>query len=1032
VSTKTALYIVIGLLLVMVGAVIYLVRILPGIIVQQTTAALAPSAPTLPTVIAGQSPSTIRTPDFVKQELLDEVAQAKSRGLPAPDLEAIVATLTSNDLQVLSGYATQVAVGWQKAGTTDTNPSLSFPDPRNSGLSRAGMEVLPLLLSHEMRLGRAAQQEALKNVPSVDLSGRPPPPGAMTADQAAAYRQQAATNTFEIPIPPANLPPILQDSSSIDGTEDNWLARLIVQDIAGQVITGLHLRQSLTDLPIHVDVNDDDAISGDIHVHLMQWIDDPQLPAQKLNQPLRLNFAWDDLGYSVLAEYLIGTHPIPPQTSDPDSGKLLGDLLDLNGPLLAREDVRLSALLQKNPLDPGAQSEAALVLAAMAWRENAGEFSDNRRLLCKATAHLALAMAVDSLQKQPPDWNARVADAALRVLAGRETDALQCIDALSAQPDVPDAAKAWLATLRFWSTGDWRQAKVDASSPLLMKIAWFQVLCADLSDLGATSHLDETGDLAKVPDWGRAVLGKNFSVENGNRFAQSTLALEMQEATDVEKAEGQPLSGDGALETALTAAEDETVVVDPDHNVTIHVIGSGTFLAASRRHILNAVLKSDHWMRHLLGVPDEARQFEAQATTSFKDLPHFVLVAQHFPNLDGSRHAQLEEILRSKSVQWQLTELPPSLLFDNLLSDSADYRLLSDFYQAGEPLGTVYDFSRHGEMLRLLHIGPRWHVPNDAQSPAKAYQARRAYFEQLQTLNPDSCPLTEAIVDSDHGIGSGETSTQAIASLKRFMDYCITPFHSLLAAMPSFELSDSDLETIYDKEAVLEPDIYFTLGNLLRKQGRIDEAAEADRKGVAQAHDQVLVANSIQPLIDYDLAHNNTDEALALGKRGADVYSADGILSYVTVLTKLNRLDDAETWAKNLQDRYGYDGPLIDLYVTHSAHFQSQFDAIKKQSFPNGMTSVSLNSFSGPPTQGAVYAESSPLLIDSGLDQGDVVVALNSTKIESLKQYDFIRDTLPGSDMDLIVWDKGQYREVHASPPNHLFGVNMNDYPARQ
>ncbi len=1031
--TKKALYVIIGLLAVTVlvasAAVIYLVHALPVILAQQTTAALAPSAPVVPVIIPEHSPSLDRTPAFVKQEILDEIAEQKGyhNSLP-PEVEGLVPALTPEDLQSLSVYATQTAVIWQQAGT---NPHPSFPriDPRTCGLSRSAMLALPLVAVHEARLARAAQEDALKNVAAVDLSGRPTPPGSMTAEQAATYRQEAATNTFQAPIPPANLPPILQDSPSLDVTEDNWLARLIVQDMTAQVITGLHLQQSLDSLRVHVDVNDDDPQFGKIQVSLMQWTDNPELLTQKLNQPLRIDFAWDGLGYSVLAEYLLGSHALPPQTPDPDSTKLLDDLLNLTGPLLAREDVRLSALLQDHPLDPGLQSEAALVLVAMAWRENAGEFSDNRRLLCKATAHLALAMAIDSLQKQPPDWNARVADAGLRVLAGREADALSRIDALAAQPDIPDAAKTWLSTLRVWSVGDWRQAKIDASSPLLTRIAWFQVLCADLSDLAATSRLDGAGPLAKVADWGRAVLSDSPSVENGNRFAQSTLALELQEATEVEAAEKQPATDAGALEAALTAPEDDTVTIDPSQKATLRVIGPGTFLAASRRHIFNAILANDHWMRVMLGVPDEATRFEAEMTTSFKDMPGFVMVALNFPNLDNSPHAELEEILRSKSVHWQLTSFPPSPLFGHLLADPADYRLLNDFYHTGEPCGTAYDFPRRSEMLDLLHIDPRWHIQEQAQSPTKAFQVKRAYLEQLRALDPDSAPLTEAIVESDHGIGSGETSSQAIASFKRFMDYCVMPSHILLTATPKFELSDSDRETIYGKEVLLEPELYFVLGSLLRKEGRVDEAAQADRKGAAQAHDQVYISNCIQPLIDYDLTHNQNDEALTLAKRGAEVYSACGIESYVIVLTKFNRLNEAETWAKNLKERYDYDRPLILLYATHQAHFQSQVAALKAAYFPKGMTSVSLNSFSGEPSQGAVYMESNPLLISSGLNQGDIVVALNSTKIENLKQYYFVTGSLPSSDMDLIVWDRGQYKEIHASPPDHLFGVEMKDYP---
>jgi hypothetical protein len=728
----------------------------------------------------------------------------------------------------------------------------------------------------------------------------------------------------------------------------------------------------------------------------------------------------------------LGNHPLPASPDDPAAAGLLKDLLELDGPQLAKQDVRISALLQKNPLDASAQSEAALLLVAMAWRENAGYFSDSRRLLCKATAHLALALAVDNLSHRQPDWNEQVADAALRVLAGRETDALMHIDALSPRADTPAEAKTWLTALRLWSTGDWRQASVDESSPLLMKIAWFQILCADLTDLDATSRLDHLGDPPKVPDWGRALMNRHaLSVETENRFAQETFALELQEATEVAQAENWPLSGPTALPDSLSAQDNETIVVDATGNPTVHVIGAGTFFSASRRHLLNTMLKTDDWLKNKLGVPDEGAKFETAMNTTFEKLPLYDVVALQYPGPNKMPRPKLDEVLRARNARWEITDLPPTFALSDFSNDAADERLLNDFYLSDEPCGTVYDFLHRRDMLELLRIPPRWHLANDAQTPDQISEVKRDYLQQLQLLNPDSCPLVEEIILSDHGIGTGENGQQAIAALSRFMDYDVSPFHMLRYAQPDFDLSDADLETIYRKEALLEPETYFALGQLLRKEGRDDDAAEADRKGAAQAFDHVLIANSVEPLVDYDLTHGKTDEALALAKSAADVYSEQGILTYIEILQKLNRLDEAETWAKNLQDRYDDNQALISLYAAHPDHFQNQADALKKKNFPEGQVSVSINSFSGPPAGGAVFTSINPLLTNSGLETGDVIVALNSIKVENLSQYYYVRAQTSGNDMDLIVWHDHEYREIDVSPPDHRFGVGMSDYPVR-
>jgi tetratricopeptide (TPR) repeat protein len=566
---------------------------------------------------------------------------------------------------------------------------------------------------------------------------------------------------------------------------------------------------------------------------------------------------------------------------------------------------------------------------------------------------------------------------------------------------------------------------------LLEKICWFQVLCEDLTDLGATRQLDATGPLAKVPDWGRALLSRDvFSVENGNRFAQSTLDLEMQEADEVNQAEQQPpLADQKALAQALNTPTDDTITIDPDGHATVRVIGPGTFLAASQRHLLNAIQQCDYWMRDLLGDADQAAQFETQMTSTFGSLPHFVIASYRFPRPPGSAREEVDVTLRERSASWFVTDLPPDPFLEYFFSDPADFRVLNDFYNAGEPAGTVYDLPRRRDMIGHLHIDPRWHVSNYSPPGSKASLLKRAYFQQLQELDPDSCPLAEAVIEADQSVANGETPTQKMAILNRFMDYCVAPYHLLLSPPDNPDLGNADLETIYKKEAPLVPDVYFRLGTLLRKEGRDDDAAEADRKGAARAFDDVLVANSVGPLIDYDLAHGKPDEALAMAKRAAQVYSEQGMLTYVKVLEKLNHLDEAESWAKNLNDQYADNQGLLALYVAHPEHFPKQADDLKKKTLPQGQAKVSINSFSGPPATGAVFTSASQLLTDSGLEQGDVVVAFNSIKVESMSQYDYIRAQMSGTDMDLIVWHDNEYREIHASPPDHMFGVGMSDYP---
>ena len=68
-------------------------------------------------------------------------------------------------------------------------------------------------------------------------------------------------------------------------------------------------------------------------------------------------------------------------------------LLDAAGDAIVRENARLSRLLQEHPRSAALHERAALLLASAARRASASG-ADVRPLLCRMTAHLAVARAL--------------------------------------------------------------------------------------------------------------------------------------------------------------------------------------------------------------------------------------------------------------------------------------------------------------------------------------------------------------------------------------------------------------------------------------------------------------------------------------------------------------------------------------------------------------------------------------------------------------------------------------------------------------
>jgi hypothetical protein len=93
-------------------------------------------------------------------------------------------------------------------------------------------------------------------------------------------------------------------------------------------------------------------------------------------------------------------------------------LLDPTVDGLWQQNARLSRLLQEHPRSPSIHERAALLLAAAARRQSA-DGRDPRPLLCRMTAHLAVARA---LHDGTLTGDGELAERMLSALAGRERD----------------------------------------------------------------------------------------------------------------------------------------------------------------------------------------------------------------------------------------------------------------------------------------------------------------------------------------------------------------------------------------------------------------------------------------------------------------------------------------------------------------------------------------------------------------------------------------------------------------------------------
>jgi len=842
-------------------------------------------------------------------------------------------------------------------------------------------------------------------------------------------------------------PTLLVDSGGYN-TEDNWLATGISREIAEMAFVAAHPDKPLPDLKIKATVDPDQP---QVHVEINGFDAGMTGP---LSSDLTPAFAWDFTGYAPLARQLLGSTPGLPPVAKTDATDVLGHLLTLTGPEIALEDMRISADLQQQPNSWANHEAAALVLSALALREVAGSYSDNRTLLNRATAHLAIAQVLRG--DQPATLPGLIAGAAVRTLSGREVDALEHLDSINVLPNLPDSARTWSAALRTLATQDWRFAKVAPSSPLLLKIAWAQVAIIDLPpDTTLDRFLKlvpsvlpvpnaQPGDQkinpeTLVPDWCRSFGPNPFANVAGYNLDSGTdkLSLELHELDEILQAEGSPPLDLSKLGEILSQKETGTISRDASGKTIVQVIGPATFKSTTRRHLLASIPSIDPSEQSgPAGTRAQAQFFRCDKL--LQGVPIYDIARQHTTFVDMSETMNAYTTWLAAQKTWNVWDVPM-----DLTDGMPGYAYVKYFYRNAVPFGTVYQPYIRFDFIRAIGapIAPRYDTPEFDRIqtlPLKEQAAAMIVYNQKYQaslpapLPPGPTPFERKLLRLDpdlYLLAVDRVPTDQLPKVAaRFLDYNMT-VSSVVGGLDAKHLSSTDARQILTKDAAMDPIYYFNLGKSLRKEGKEDEAAAADRKGLAGATDQATAISSAGHLLQYDLCHGLNDEALSIGKRAEDIYP----YLYFDALEGTGHLEEAETCAIKISNSYDDTSPEIQLYAGHPDRFPQQCAAEQKRIFPDGIKKADLASFSGAPTKGMIFdaPKDDPgvagELTPSHLQVDDVMVALDGYRIDTAMQYFYIKSLSRSSTMDFVVWRDGKYREVKAYAPNRRFTLTISN-----
>lgn len=842
----------------------------------------------------------------------------------------------------------------------------------------------------------------------------------------------AKTPKPQVPTPPlpapkyVHLPPIIIDTRNY-GTENNWLAHHIALRIT--TLCYLILHPDATTVPTFDITAQVDAKAHTVHLTIEHFADKP------ITADLKPDFAWDPKGYAALGTQLLDKVPtsstLPTDAVLPD---MLTSLLDPTGANLAEADMLISAQLRKNPAWPLGHEDASLLLVALALRDRAATFTDYRQILCRATAHLALARTL--LQDKEPSWTGQIADAGIRVLSGRQADAIAHLDALSAKPDLPDAAKRWIEALRLRATDDWRTVAVDAHSSLLLKIVLAHVMSDDLSAIGASRRMEPMDLPENMPDWGRTALTNMdcVSVETGNTYGGQTPPLELAELSQILDIEHAPPIDMKDLKSTFSGPLQENVLSDASGN--LQVIGPDMFADVTRRHLFNEIQEASKWLQNLLGLPDEAKNFITNTRATFAGTHLFELV--EFPD-HNINYIDLFTRMHDEHRSWEPWEMAMGDIPDCYPIVYPDFHTLHVFYADGLPFGTAYDLDYRqfslGNDQKLEHDK----TPDVANVPPSVDFAGQV--KEIAELAPHSFTACQLAAPGfsippnvPFEVWKKKQMDLLVPYYKPFWDYNIRAIGWAIDDYRKSLEDDPGYEEVLKKNAELNPDGYFLLANHLRHERKYDEAAIADRKGFDECYDQVAMSNSVGNLVDYYYQNGKVKDALLVAERAAEVYSAQGLATYEALLEKLNRLDEAWKIANALKDRYQINTVLINLKHAHPEALRDKIEATVKEVFPKGLNKIDAANLQGPPSAGCLIAERIPgsiSPIDLKLDKGDIVVAVDSFQVQNADQFRYLTDDALDNDVKLVVWHWGSYVNLEVSAKEICTSIQIDTFKSK-
>ena len=692
---------------------------------------------------------------------------------------------------------------------------------------------------------------------------------------------------------------------------------------------------------------------------------------------------WDTATYKpLLDDWAITASPSYP--SGPD---LLPALLTPTVAEIQKANEMVSSELAADLKNPAAHERAAFLLGVFGLRENAWHFADIRPLICQMTAHLAFAGQLRGSQLPSPEgaW-AKVLHS---VHMGRPKEALADMENISS--DGP--GEQWKRVVDLIVTGDWRLAENIADPSLMETIAHVRAAKTHLGNPAMLEIVKRSAALQDLPEWTRTVIHGRNSVEEGHMVREAGMGLEIQELSQIFPVgeNAKPSS----IGKSISLPFDDSLLV----NGKPEVISRAKWAAYFRRHFIATASAVQHFNVVSWASPEAANEWEKGLLPFVKPMPE-ASIALPFLSADTDGLQKKVDAAcdwirahpeRVNVGAWFDLQFPVDLGEKFTIPDQRPW-----FRQTSPPS------TAHDPEVRTRYTG----MHTDWLAGIKA----------LHAIDP-----WDRLLCTELGENTGNTPEATRTAWGPVFDYSVVPIRWILKSS-SLPLAE---RIVYLKNfAAIDSEEFLDLGEALVLARRPEEAIKAYEKGFEKAADRVAVANKTQWMIHYYVQKGDLAAARKIVDHNTEIFSASGLFSGVTFGIVTEDLLLAKKFADDIEERYGDPGARLTVAL---ATGDKETEMLV---FPDGRETTTLGELeSSNARSGQRIKDSSTVTIANGVRPGDIILAIEGTRVKTYSQYISIIGSGLDPEVSLIIRRGKKFLEIPAILPGRRLECDLDTVP---